>query len=120
MPFDRAAAVAAGKRSGEVRRRRKNPNEAARDALLGAAKGAADVIAAVSEGRDGFEDAKPELRFKAATIVLEYVLGKPKGLTEEEPDDGTQTFEGLFGSPPPLEEPLEAVQEVSDVAATHA
>lgn len=86
MPFDSETAALAGKKSGEVRRRKKKPDEQARNALLSGAADAASALVEVVRGEAGFEEAKPELRFKAALVVLEYVLGKPRGF-DEAPDN---------------------------------
>lgn len=105
MPFtsnDPEAAAAAGKRSGEVRRIKRNPNEKAKAALLRGVSSAAETIVAVCAGEAGFEEAKPELRFKAAELILAYVIGKPAGVLDEpekaENDDATNPFASLFGS----------------------
>jgi hypothetical protein len=88
MPFDAETAAEAGKKSGEVRRRRKKPDDRARQVLLDGVNDAARALVAVATAGEGFEEVKPELRFKAALIVLEYVLGKPKGLMDES-EEGT-------------------------------
>ena len=83
MPFTAESAAEAGRKSGNVRRRRREPDARARDALKAGVIGAAEAVIAASRASEGFEDIKPELRLKAAFVVLEYVLGKPKGFEEE-------------------------------------
>lgn len=99
--FSADTARAAGQKSGAARRARKDPDSAAKLALLAGASSAADLLVAIAAGTDGYEDVKPELRFKAASIILEYVLGKPRGLTEEKPEEDPATFEHLFAAAPP-------------------
>ena len=89
--FTPETARAAGLKSAEARRRRKDPDDKAKGALLDGAADAAKVLVAVAGAKEGFEDVKPELRLKAALVVLEYVLGKPRGLvpdgTGDEPSE---------------------------------
>ncbi len=88
MPtFDSESARAAGRKSGQRRRRKKNPDGDARDALLQGAGDAANTLVEVIRGSAGFEDVKPELRVKAALVVLEYVLGKPAGFLGDEGEE---------------------------------
>jgi hypothetical protein len=100
--FTSETAAEAGRKSGETRRRRKKPDEAARAALSSGASAAANALVSIVKGDEGFEQVKPELKFKAALVVLEYVLGKPAGLLQnedksgEDSDSGVPTFDSLL------------------------
>lgn len=99
-PFTAESAAEAGRKSGEVRKklaeRRNNPSLATQDALLGGAGKAAQVLVDVATASSGFEDVKTDLRVKCALVILEYVLGKPRGF-ETEPEKEVVP-EDLFGS----------------------
>jgi len=99
MPFDVESAREAGRKSGESRRRAKDPDAAARDALLRGVSDSVDVIVRIARGTSGFDDVKPELRFKAALTVLEYAWGKPKGnlAPDESEDEPEDAFAALLG-----------------------
>lgn len=84
MPFDAESARAAQAKSAASKARRRDPNQKAREALSRAAAGAAGVVVSTALASDGFEEVRPELRFQAAKLVLEYVFGKQKGSIDDE------------------------------------
>lgn len=98
--FTSEQAREAQRKSVAARLAAKDPDGKARKALLKGAADAADVLISVANASKGFEDVKPELRLKAALVVLEYVLGKPKGFDNEEedaPEVPENIFEALLG-----------------------
>jgi len=90
--------AAGGRKSAAIRARRKAPDARAREALASGAAEAAKALVSIIRGDDGFEEVKPELKFKAALVVLEYTLGKPAGLVQEEDEKPAAgpTFEDLL------------------------
>jgi hypothetical protein len=98
---DPELASEAGKRSGEVRRRKATmtPEQRALDSIGKKLGQLTNELLKAAMGEGDFEDLKPEIRVAAIKTLMEYRLGKPAVQRQTTNDDETTapTPEDLFG-----------------------
>ncbi len=104
MPWDEDTAAEAGRKSGEVRRRKASltPEERALDAIGQKLGRLTNELIDAALGEGDFADLKLETRVSATRTLLEWKLGKaaairPKPSEEEEDPEAVSTPETLFG-----------------------
>ncbi|MES2156047.1 MAG: hypothetical protein V4510_13015 [bacterium] len=99
--WDAESAAEAGRRSGEVRRRKAlmSPEERVHDAIRGKLDKLVGELIHAALGEDDFEDLKLETRVTALTRLLEWELGRPASVkptqeaAPEAPPAGDELFE---------------------------
>ena len=99
-PFDSETAREAGKRSAEMRARRrdKSPEERALEAIRERLGALTKELLSAALGEGAFADLKNEERLKAVVRALEWGLGRPTTVRPEQEAKATvPTAEELFG-----------------------
>lgn len=100
--WDSASAAEAGRRSGEVRRRKRemSPEERVRDAISAKSDKLVSELIDAALGQGDFESLKLETRVTALQRLLEWQLGRPAAVKPKEdadaptvPQDGESLFE---------------------------
>jgi hypothetical protein len=87
--WDTESAAEAGRKSGEVRRRRAamSPEERARDAISRKSDRIIDELIQASLGEGDFAELKLETRVKAMTDLTAWLLGRPAAVKPKEETD---------------------------------
>ena len=95
--WDAESAAEAGRRSGEVRRRKAqmSPEERVHDAIRGKLDKLVGELIHAALGEDDFEDLKLETRVTALTRLLEWELGRPAAVKPKEEAAVTQSPSGV-------------------------
>lgn len=98
--WDAEAAAEAGRRSGEVRRRKAkmSPEERVHDAIRGKLDKLVGELIDAALGTGDFEELKLETRVTALQRLLEWELGRPAAVKpkEEAAPEETPSGDGLF------------------------
>jgi len=98
--WDAESAAEAGRRSGEVRRRKAlmSPEDRAHDAIRGKMDKLVSELIHAALGEDDFEDLKLETRVTALQRLLEWELGRPAAVKpkEEAAPEAPLSGDGLF------------------------